>query len=327
MDAVAAKKRIDQLKAEIWRLNRAYFTENKSEVSEDVRDSLKQELIRLEKEFPELITPDSPTQRVGAPLDGRLPKCKHLHAKQSLQDAFSRADMDEWVDMMTRALGGERKPEFETELKIDGLNMSLVYEHVTGTEYRLLRAVTRGNGVEGEDVTHTVRTIGSVPLTVNAPNVIGMPKQMEIGGEVYLEKATLERINAPLAEADRFANPRNAAAGTVRQLDPAVAAARDLKMFCYALDEASCVAFDISTQIRLIGFLRGLGLPVQPVYRHVARQLGDEVLRTRRTRFVRPRPLHPAATKHGPAVAPGALSLRHVALSASPTHAVHLRTI
>ena len=264
MDAVAAKKRIEQLKAEIWRLNRAYFTENKSEVSEDVRDSLKQELIRLEKEFPELITPDSPTQRVGAPLDGRLPKCKHLHAKQSLQDAFSRADMDEWVDMMTRALGGEKKPEFETELKIDGLNMSLVYEHVASTEYALLRAVTRGNGVEGEDVTHTVRTIGSVPLTVHVPNVIGMPKQMEIGGEVYLEKATLERINAPLPEADRFANPRNAAAGTVRQLDPAVAAARDLKMFCYALDEASCVAFDISTQIGLIGFLRDLGLPVQP---------------------------------------------------------------
>ena len=264
MELAAAKKRIAQLKAEIWRLNRAYFTENKTEVSEDVRDSLKQELIRLEQEFPELITPDSPTQRVGAPLDSRLPKCKHLHPKQSLQDAFSREDMDEWADMMQRALSGEKKPEFETELKIDGLNMSLVYEHVSGTGYKLLRAVTRGNGVEGEDVTHTVRTIGSVPLTVDAPNVIGMPKLMEIGGEVYLEKATLERINKDLPEADRFANPRNAAAGTVRQLDPAVDDARELKMFCYALDEETCVAFDISTQIGLIEFLRELGLPVQP---------------------------------------------------------------
>lgn len=263
MEKAAAQKRIEQLKAEIWRLNRAYFTENSNEVSEDVRDSLKRELRSLESAFPELVTPDSPTQRVGAPLDGRLPKCAHLHPKQSLQDAFSRADMDEWLEMMTRALGGERNVEFEMELKIDGLNMSLVYE-LQGNEYRLLRAVTRGNGVEGEDVTHTVKTIGSLPLTLTAPGIIGLPTVMEIGGEVYLEKATLERINTPLAEADRFANPRNAAAGTVRQLDPAVAAERDLKMFCYALDEDACTAFGIETQKGLIDFLRDLGLPVQP---------------------------------------------------------------
>ncbi len=263
MDKAAAHKRIEQLKAEIWRLNRAYFTENRSEVSEDVRDSLKKELIALERAFPELVTPDSPTQRVGAALDGRLPKCAHLHPKQSLQDAFSRADMDEWLEMMTRALGGERKPEFELELKIDGLNMSLVYALASGT-YRLQRAVTRGNGVEGEDVTHTVKTIGSLPLTLTPPHIIGLPELLEIGGEVYLEKATLERINKPLAEADRFANPRNAAAGTVRQLDPAVAAERDLKMFCYALDEDACAAFSIETQKGLIDFLRELGLPVQP---------------------------------------------------------------
>jgi DNA ligase (NAD+) len=244
MDKAAAHKRIEQLKAEIWRLNRAYFTENRSEVSEDVRDSLKKELIALERAFPELVTPDSPTQRVGAALDGRLPKCAHLHPKQSLQDAFSRADMDEWLEMMTRALGGERKPEFELELKIDGLNMSLVYNLADGA-YHLLRAVTRGNGVEGEDVTHTVKTIGSLPLTLTPPHIIGLPELLEIGGEVYLEKATLERINKPLAEADRFANPRNAAAGTVRQLDPAVAAERDLKMFCYALDEDACAASSV----------------------------------------------------------------------------------
>ncbi len=262
MEKTAAKKRIEQLKAELWRLNRAYFTENRSEVSEDVRDSLKQELIKLEKEFPDLVTPDSPTQRVGAPLDGRLPKRQHIRPKQSLQDAFSRADMDEWAEMMQRALGDNRKLEYETELKIDGLNMSLVYE-LSGEDYVLSRAVTRGNGVEGEDVTHTVRTIASLPLTLQAPKMIGMPAQMEIGGEVYMEKASLERINKGMPEAERFANPRNASAGTVRQLDPAVAAERDLKMFCYALDEDSCVAFGIETQKGLIDFLKELQLPVQ----------------------------------------------------------------
>jgi DNA ligase (NAD+) len=147
MEKAKAKERIEKLKAEIWRLNRAYFTENKSLVPEEVRDSLKKELIQLETQFPDLITSDSPTQRVGAALDGRLPKVKHIHPKESLQDAFSMADLEDWVDQMRRALGRmDAEFEYETELKIDGLNMSLVYEHVSGDTYKFLRAVTRGNG-------------------------------------------------------------------------------------------------------------------------------------------------------------------------------------
>ena len=175
MDRSRAAERINQLKAELLRLNRAYFTENKSLVPEEVRDSLKRELIALETQFPDLITADSPTQRVGAPLDQKLPKRKHLHSKESLQDAFSRADLDEWIDQMCRALGKDNVPfEFETELKIDGLNMSLVYGLTPtptpppaapqspgegrrgGGSYVFLRAVTRGNGVEGEDVARLV---------------------------------------------------------------------------------------------------------------------------------------------------------------------------
>ena len=133
MEKRAAAARIEKLRKEIWRLNRAYFIENKPAASEDVRDALKQELIALEKEHPDLVTPDSPTQRVGAPLDGRLPKVKHLSPKESLSDMFSREEIEEWMDQMRRALGKEDM-HFHciVELKIDGLNISLVYEKVQG---------------------------------------------------------------------------------------------------------------------------------------------------------------------------------------------------
>src|SRR3954469_10378323 len=112
MHRAAAQSRIGKLREEIWRLNRAYFIENRTDVSEDVRDSLKQELLKLEKEFPDLITPDSPTQRVGAPLDGRLPKVTHITPKQSLQDVFAKEEVEEWIEQMRRAMGDGKK-EFE----------------------------------------------------------------------------------------------------------------------------------------------------------------------------------------------------------------------
>lgn len=288
MDRLHAAERINQLKTELLRLNRAYFTENRSLVPEEVRDSLKRELITLENRFPDLITSDSPTQRVGAPLDAKLPKRKHLHPKESLQDAFSRTDLDDWIDQMHRALGKDNVPfEFETELKIDGLNMSLVYGLTPtptpppaapqspgegrrgGGSYVFLRAVTRGNGIEGEDVTHTVRTIESIPLTIEIPKPYVdrmLPEFLEIGGEVFIAKATLDRINQDLPKEDRFANPRNAAAGSVRQLDPAVATTRNLQMFCYALDAESADALGIVAQKELMDLLHQLGLPVHRGY-------------------------------------------------------------
>src|SRR3989338_10793170 len=120
MTRAEAEKRIHKLREELWRLNKAYFIENRTDVSEDVRDSLKQELIALEKEFPELISPDSPTQRVGAPLDGRLPKVAHLTPKESLMDAFSREEILDWITQMQRSLGDEHLSfDFVCELKID----------------------------------------------------------------------------------------------------------------------------------------------------------------------------------------------------------------
>jgi DNA ligase (NAD+) len=273
MNHAEAAKRIEKLRAEIWRLNKAYFIEDKSDVSEDVRDALKQELIKLETEFPDLITKDSPTQRVGAPLDGRLPKVTHLTPKESLTDAFSYAELEDWVTQMRRALGDENK-EFEIvcELKIDGLNISLVYEKESGdaktTRYALARAVTRGNGVEGEDVTHTVRTIETLPLsfTVKADEKTA-PKNVEIGGEVYMPKASLAKVNKELEEGDKFANPRNAAAGSVRQLDPKIAAGRDLRMFCYMLGSNAADIFDLPTQQSILEFFTDAGIPVCTDYR------------------------------------------------------------
>lgn len=265
-----AEERIRKLRHEIWRLNRAYFIEDKSEVSEDIRDALKQELIALEKAFPDLVTPDSPTQRVGAPLDGRLPKVRHLTPKESLMDVFAHEELTEWIDQMRRSLGSEKK-EFELlcELKIDGLNISLVYERVAGAKsdraltYRYARAITRGNGIEGEDVTHTVRTIESVPLTfaIEEKRATAPPRFLEISGEVYMTKAALKKVNAALPEDEQFANPRNAAAGSVRQLDPKAAAERDLRMYCYGLDTSAADAMGIRTQAELMEFLHEIGIP------------------------------------------------------------------
>ncbi len=270
-----AAERVTKLRSEILRLNTAYFIENRTDVPEEIRDALKQELIALETEFPDLITPDSPTQRVGSPLDGRLPKVRHLTPKESLTDIFEDSELEDWIDQMRRFLGDDRR-EFEIlcELKIDGLNISLIYERVilspskddNAVTYRYVRAVTRGNGIEGEDVTHTVRTIESIPLmfSVSEGPAGDAPRFLEISGEVYMTKDALKKTNAKLEDDEKFANPRNAAAGSVRQLDPKIAASRDLRMLCYALNTAAADAFGITTQKGLMEFLTRIGIPVHP---------------------------------------------------------------
>ena len=272
MDRKQAQERIGKLREEIWRLNKAYFIENTSDVSEDIRDSLKQELIALEKEFPDLISPDSPTQRVGAPLDGRLPKVRHRTRKESLQDIFTGEELAEWEEQIERALGGDKKSfEYIVELKIDGLNVSLIYERTgDGPQvrlYTLARAVTRGNGIEGEDITHTIRTIESIPLTFSLrPTPHPLPPTLEVSGEVFMTKAALEKINKDLPEEERFANPRNAAAGSVRQLDPSITASRDLRMYCYSLETEAADALKLPTQKAVLDFFHDCGIPTQRGY-------------------------------------------------------------
>lgn len=238
-----AQERIQKLRQKIRKLNHDYFVLDQSTVSEAVRDSLKQELKTLENEFPDLITPDSPTQRVGSVLSGRFKKVAHKTRKWSLQDAFSEEAITEWGKRLERFLPGESF-EFVCELKIDGLNVSLWYE--AGV---LVKAITRGNGREGEDITHTIRTIDSVPL------VLEEPVSVEVSGEVFLSKKSFAKIS------DEFANPRNAAAGAVRQLDPQIAADRDLDMFFYSLGEND-LKNKPKTQHELLGTLQRLGLKV-----------------------------------------------------------------
>ena len=227
INAATAQKRIEKLKEQIKHLNYQYFVLDKSEVSEAVRDSLKKELIALEAEFPEFITPDSPTQRVGSALSGRFAKIRHTTPKKSLADAFSAEEIEEWAKRIQKLVPGE-KLDFLCELKIDGLNITVQYE-----KGLLKRGLTRGNGVTGEDVTHTLKTVESIPLSLNEP------VDLEVSGEVFLPKESFARVNAEQVKKglEPFANPRNAAAGTIRQLDPRVAAGRRLQAYFYELGQ------------------------------------------------------------------------------------------
>lgn len=259
MDAQAAKRRIEKLKEQVKKLNYAYFVENKSEVSEAVRDSLKRELKELETEFPEFVTPDSPTQRVGSVLSGRFAKVRHVSAKKSLEDVFSVDEIEEWVKRISKYVpeAEREKLEFICELKIDGLNITLHYE-----KGKFVRALTRGNGIEGEDVTHTVRTIESIPLQ------LAQSVDVELSGEVFMSKKSFENMNDAQDDIgeERFANPRNAAAGTVRQLDPSVASKRDLSAFFYELGRNNLVPTPV-TQEEVLKRFQSLDIPVNLEFR------------------------------------------------------------
>lgn len=248
MNKTEAKIRIEKLKEKIKDLNYKYFVLDQSEFSESVRDSLKRELINLENKFPELITEDSPSQRVGSTLSGRFKKIKHKTPKKSLSDVFSEEEIREWYKKISKLVTG--KIEFVCELKIDGLNITIHYEKGI-----FKRAVTRGDGKLGEEVTHTVKTIESIPLELNE-NV-----DLEASGEVFMPKKSFEALEG-------FANPRNAAAGTVRQLDPNVAAGRKLDMFFYQVD--SKTQTKLESQEAVLKRLKDLGLKVCDKYKKLS---------------------------------------------------------
>jgi len=251
MDKKEVGLRIEKLKEKIKELNYQYFILDRSEVSEAVRDSLKHELKQLESRFPEYITSDSPTQRVGAVLSSRFAKIKHLTPKKSLQDAFSEEDVSDWLEKIAKLVPGQQIT-YVCEMKIDGLNVTLHYENGV-----FVRAITRGDGEMGEDVTHTIKTIEAVPLRLSE-NV-----NVEVSGEVYITKEAFKKINAEQVALglEPFANARNSAAGTVRQLDPAIVAKRNLSMFFYAIDENNLEA-PPRRQSAVLERLMNLGLPV-----------------------------------------------------------------
>jgi DNA ligase (NAD+) len=276
MDKKEVKERIEKLKEKIKELNYQYFILNRSDVSEAVRDSLKLELKQLEERFPEFITSDSPTQRVGAPLSGKFAKIPHITPKKSLSDTFSFEEVEEWEEKIRKLLPADEVIRYLCELKIDGLNITLHYK-----KGKLEKAITRGDGVQGEDVTHTVKTIESIPLEL--PEAI----DLEVSGEVYINKEDFQKINEEqLARGEEaFENPRNTAAGTVRQLDPQVAAERKLSAFFYEIGQTDMEALPRHQQ-NVLARLLDLGLPVETHYRYCeslddVKKFLDEIAETR----------------------------------------------
>ena len=219
------EKKIRQLREEVLRHEELYYVRDEPEISDAEYDALIESLRQLEEEHPEFQTPDSPTLRVGGrPAEG-FTEYVHRRPMLSLDNSYNIEDLRAF-DERCRKLAEGRAFDYVAELKIDGLSIAAHYEGGT-----LVRGVTRGDGRRGEDVTQNVRTIRSVPLRLKTEDVA----EVEVRGEAYLARKTFERINAEREEADepRFANPRNAAAGTIRQLDPKIVARRGLDMFAY----------------------------------------------------------------------------------------------
>jgi DNA ligase (NAD+) len=250
MDSKAAASRIEKLKELIRDLNYKYFVLDQSDFDESVRDSLKRELIELESSYPEFVTSDSPTQRVGSALSGKFPKLKHKSPKKSLADVFSAEEIEDWYQRVKKLASGPI--EFLCELKLDGLNITINYENGL-----LKNALTRGNGLVGEDVTHSIKTIQSIPLRLTED------VDIEVSGEAFIPKKEFEILNAKQVSLDlpTYANPRNTAAGSVRQLDPKVTAERKLEMLFYHTDKSD-LNLTVKSQEELLVKLQELGLKV-----------------------------------------------------------------
>lgn len=244
----AAKARIEKLKELINDYRYHYHVLDESIMSEAAADSLKHELSQLEEQYPEFITPDSPTQRVaGKPLD-KFQKVTHASRMISLADVFSESEIRDWVARNYKLVPNGTEFTFFTDIKMDGLAMSLHYENGI-----FKQAVTRGDGLVGEDVTMNVKTIQNIPLKLNLDNP---PEHLEVRGEVIIFKQDFEKLNQMQAKLGEkpFANPRNLAAGTIRQLDPRIAASRPLRFMAYDL-----VTPDLPTHQEAYEFLRQIG--------------------------------------------------------------------
>ncbi len=247
--AVDPAVRVEELRELIRRHEHAYYVLDQPEVSDAEYDAIFKELRQIEEDRPDLLTPDSPTQRVGGEASDQFAKVRHRSPMLSLQNAFDEAEIRAF-DKRVRAAVGE-KVVYCAELKIDGLAISLTY-----AKGRLQRAATRGDGTVGEDVTANVRTIRSVPLAV--PSAKGLPDLFEVRGEVYFPIAGFEKLNREMEAAGkpRFVNPRNTAAGSVRQIDPNVTASRNLQTFMYTLDPSGPAKsqWDVLNTLESMGF-------------------------------------------------------------------------
>jgi len=254
-------KRVNELRDLIRHHEERYYIHNAPEISDEQFDALLHELERLEAEHPDLVTPDSPTQRVAGRPTESFATVEHLVPMLSLDNAYSEEELRAFDERVRRGAGmGDARVAYVAEMKIDGLSIALTYE-----DGRLVRGATRGDGVRGEDVTHNVRTIRAIPLALK-----GGPKgRIEIRGEVYLSRAAFERMNKEREEADEplFANPRNAAAGTMRNLEPSLVAKRGLGAFTYQVVADAGENAIPQAHGDMLAAMRGWGLPVEPHWR------------------------------------------------------------
>jgi DNA ligase (NAD+) len=253
-----AAKRIAALREEIRRHEHLYYALNRPEISDQEYDALERELRDLEAQHPDLVTPDSPTQRVGEKPSEGFPTVVHRTPMLSLDNTYSEDELREFQERLFRVVG-RREIAYVAELKIDGLSMALHYE-----KGRLVRAVTRGDGVRGDDVTPNARAIRAIPLLLRGDSV---PAELEVRGEVYLPRSRFEAMNREREEADEepFANPRNAAAGTMKSLDARVVARRGLDAFLYQIVHVKGAA--AGSQWEALELLRSWGLRTNPASR------------------------------------------------------------
>jgi len=256
----ASNDRNAELRRQIAHHDRLYYEQAKPEISDREYDALYRELVDLERAHPELLTPDSPTQKVGGRPQGSFAQVRHLVPMQSLDNTYSAEEIGDFVERLQRLLPGEEIP-FTIEPKVDGVAICLLYE-----KGRLVRAATRGDGTTGDEVTRNIRTIGVIPAKLHGK----VPDVLEVRGEVYLPKETFARINAERDEQGlpTFANPRNAAAGTLKQLDPNVVAERKLSAVFYgygAVEPASALPERME---EFFAQLKGWGLPINPRHWH-----------------------------------------------------------
>jgi len=240
-------------------LNRAliaYHVDDDPIMEDAAYDVLYDELVAIEAEHPELITPDSPTQRVGAPLSGQFQKVRHLTPMGSLEKVTTDEAIAKWADDVRRRLGGDDPVAYVLEPKIDGLAINLTYDGNVFT-----RGATRGDGVEGEDVTPNLRTIRVIPLGMIGGDV---PGTVEVRGEVYMPLSGFRELNERLVAEGKKAtpNPRNAAAGSLRQKDSSITASRPLSFWAYGVGVHDSV--ELATHWETLQWLKSHGFPINP---------------------------------------------------------------
>ncbi len=253
-ERAAAKVRVEELREELNHNSYRYYVLDEPEIPDAGYDALTRELVTLEEAYPELVTPDSPTQRVGTTPADLFAPVEHRARMLSLDNVFSGEELAAWAARVEKGLGGGAA--FACELKIDGVAVALTYEHGA-----FVKGATRGDGRMGEDITANLRTVRAVPTKLRLAKP---PKLLEVRGEVYFPVAAFEGLNEELTAAGQrpFANPRNAAAGSLRQKDPRVTATRPLSLWCHSFGYAEGVRFD--SHSGFLAWCRDAGLPVQP---------------------------------------------------------------